>query len=237
VRTGIVPAAVAPDVVATFTGGFKRSHGAFRYGELALRNHGSHYGFVESGVIFSKLQPGLATVFTTTDGRVTMKTWDRSDDELLSRIVHARQNGVPVLERSPDGGTGVPGSLVGHFGSGNWSGSASGSYRTLRAGLCSIETPERHFLVYGYFSGATPSAMARVFQGYGCAYGMLTDMNALEHTYMATYRREGQAIAVSHLIRGMDVLDQEKDGRTLPRFLAFSDNRDFFYLRRREEAR
>ena len=45
-----------------FTGGFKREHGAFRYGDLAQKNHGSHYGFVENGVVFSKLQPGLATI-------------------------------------------------------------------------------------------------------------------------------------------------------------------------------
>ena len=47
--------------VAAFVGGFKRSHGAFRYGPLALVNHGSHYGFMQQGVVFSKLQPGLAT--------------------------------------------------------------------------------------------------------------------------------------------------------------------------------
>ena len=28
----------------------------------------SHYGFIENGVVFSKLQPGLATVFMLEDG-------------------------------------------------------------------------------------------------------------------------------------------------------------------------
>ena len=70
--------------VATFTGGFKREHGAFRYGDLASRNHGSHYGFIEDGVVFSKLQPGLATLFVIDDGTVDMKTWAADDDRLLA---------------------------------------------------------------------------------------------------------------------------------------------------------
>ena len=48
--------------VATFAGGFKREHGAFRYGPLAQQNHGSHYGFIAGGQVFSKLQPQLATL-------------------------------------------------------------------------------------------------------------------------------------------------------------------------------
>jgi hypothetical protein len=44
--------------VATFTGGFKREHGAFKYGDFASRNRGSHYGFLEEGVVFSRPQPG-----------------------------------------------------------------------------------------------------------------------------------------------------------------------------------
>jgi len=58
---GMVSPALASRTVATFAAGFKREHGAFRYGPFAERNHGSHYGFVEEGVIFSALQPGLAT--------------------------------------------------------------------------------------------------------------------------------------------------------------------------------
>ena len=32
-------------------------------GDLATRNYGSHYGFIEQGVVYSKLQPGLSTIF------------------------------------------------------------------------------------------------------------------------------------------------------------------------------
>lgn len=238
IRTGIVPATLTPRIAATFTGGFKRSHGAFKYGDLSQRNHGSHYGFVENGVVYSKLQPGLATLLVTTDGDLQMKTWEPADDALSPRIVSARQNGVPILEHDTDpDAPGVPGALVARYGPGNWSGSQDGRYRTLRAGACRIAAGERGFLVYGYFSGATPSAMARVFEAYGCSYAMLLDMNALEHTYLATYRAEGDSVAVAHLIDGMAVLDQEENGSSRPRFLAFSDNRDFFYVVRRDGGR
>jgi hypothetical protein len=34
----------------------------------------------------------------------------------------------------------------------------------------------------------------------------------------------------------MSVLDKTVDGQLLPRFLGFADNRDFFYLLRREPS-
>lgn len=236
VSTGMVPFYELPRAAAAFTAGFKRSHGAFRYGDLALRNSGSHYGMIESGAVFSKLQPGLSTLYVLDDGSVDLKTWQASDDELSMRIVHARQNGVPIIERGEEPGMSVPGPDLMRFGAGNWSGSQDGRYRTLRAGACLLEGPERRFLVYGYFTSATPSAMARVFQAYGCTYAMLLDMNALEHTYLATYTRQQGSLSVSHLIDEMRVLDREEDGAVLPRFLAFADNREFFYLLRRPSA-
>ena len=36
--------------------------------------------------------------------------------------------------------------------------------------------------------------MARIFQAYRCDYAMLLDMNALEHTYLAMYRKVGITI-------------------------------------------
>lgn len=236
ISIGIVPASFAPRVAATFTAGYKRSHGAFKYGDLAERNNGSHYGFVESGTVLSKLQPGLATISVNTDGVVAMGTWTEEADAGLERIVHARQNGVPVIDSDPTTGDGVPGALVSRYGPGNWSGSQDGRYRTLRAGACLLESGGRRYLVYGYFSSATPSAMARVFQAYRCAYAMQLDMNALEHTYLATYRFNNGTLAVSNLIDGMSVLDKVEGEVQKPRFVAFSDNRDFFYLLRRVDA-
>jgi len=234
IANGMVSPIDAARTVATFTGGFKRTHGAFKYGALAYRNHGSHYGFIESGVVLSKLQPGLATLLILDDGTVEMKTWTEQDNSNLERIIGARQNGVPVVEFDPAAQKPVPGRLVGQWAQGNWSGSANRKLRTLRAGAGLQESNGRTFLIYGYFSTATPSAMARVFQAYHCRYAMHLDMNALEHTYLAVYRREGDRLEVEHLIQEMSVLDKSDKERYVPRFLAYPDNRDFFYVMRRE---
>ena len=235
VSTGLVNPRDANATVATFTAGFKRIHGAFKYGELASRNGGSHYGFIEEGVVFSKLQPGLATLYVLEDGTVDMKTWADADERLLPHIRYARQNGVPIISgldvptQVP-----VPGALVSRWGEGNWSGSADRKLRTLRAGAGLQDTPGGRFLVYAFFWSATPSAMARVFQAYGCRYAMLLDMNALEHTYLAVYRRERGGVHAEHLIQEMQSIDASVDGRSCLRFLECADNRDFFYLIRKE---
>jgi hypothetical protein len=228
VSTGLISPENGRRTVATFTGGFKRTHGAFRYGDLALGNHGSHYGFIENGVVFSKLQPGLATIFMPNDGSIEMKTWMESDNPLLIGIRFARQNGVPLIE------TGAPGQLVARWGPGNWSGSEDEKLRTIRAGVGIQIGQGKRFLIYAVFSDATPSAMSRVFQAYQCNYAMLTDMNALEHTYLAVYRRSGSEMSVEHLLSGMSVLDKSESGEVVPRFLGYPDNRDFFYVMRRD---
>jgi hypothetical protein len=227
VATGLIAPPDASKTVATFTGGYKRWHGAFKYGDLATRNHGSHYGFVEKGVVLSKLQPGLATVFVLAGGSIGMKTWTEADNGLLPRVEYARQNGVPLID------SGKPGALVNRWGPGNWSGSEDAHLRTLRAGLALQKNRGRRFLIYAVFSDATPSAMARIFQAYHCDYAMLLDMNALEHTYMALYRRSGSRLFVAHLLKGMGGVDKSSSGKVIPRFLGYADNRDFFYVMRR----
>lgn len=234
-RPGMVSPALQSRIVATFTGGFKREHGAFRYGTLAGVNDASHYGFVEQGVVFSRLNPGLSTLYVLNDGTVGMKTWTRDDDRLLGRIRHARQNGVAIIEQDPAGIGTVFGALVDAWGPGNWSGSADEKLRSLRAGACLLEQAGRRSLVYAVFSAATPRAMARVFQAYGCTYAMHLDMNALEHTYMALYRRSGPHMDVEHLLAGMATLDKSEGAAWVPRFLSFPDDRDFFYLTARKD--
>jgi hypothetical protein len=234
VSTGLINPMDEGKTVATFTGGFKRIHGAFRYGELALKNHGSHYGFVENGVLFSRLQPGLATIYVLNDGRMEVRTWTGGDDPLLPRVKYARQNGVPIIAAFDQvTQMSVPGPLVSRWGEGNWSGSADEKLRTLRAGVALQEFKGRRFLIYAFFWSATPSTMARVFQAYRCCYAMLLDMNALVHTYLALYKRQGSNLYVQHLIRGMSEVDISVKGQYHPRFLGYSDDRDFFYLTRK----
>ncbi|TDE38311.1 hypothetical protein [Antarcticimicrobium sediminis] len=235
VMLGMVNPEIANKAVATFTAGFKRQHGAFKYGDMAGFNYGHHYGFVEKGVVLSKLWPGLSTLFELTDGSVHMNTWTAADDALLPQIRFARQNGVPILETDPETGMGIPGDRVTKWGPGNWSGSAKAELRTLRAGACMARAQGTRYLIYGYFSTATPSAMARTFQAYGCDYAMLLDMNALEHTYLAVYARQGGQVHVEHLVPGMALIEKKmRDGTILPRFIGFADNRDLFYLTRKE---
>ena len=236
VVNGMVNPPTVELAAATFAGGFKREHGAFRSGALALQNHGSHYGFVEQGVIFSKLQPGLATLIVDDTGAVRMKTWAAADDSGLSHVKYARQNGVPLIEYDEKTASSLPGPLVNSWGPGNWSGSSEEHLRTLRAGACLLGSATRRFLLYGYFSTATPSAMARVFQAYGCQYAMHLDMNALEHTYFAVYSHKNGRIAVQHLIEGMAEVDRKGGEELAPRFLSFPDDRDFFYLTRKRTA-
>ena len=236
VRNGMLHPVKAERTVATFTGGFKLSHSAFKYGILANSNRGSHYGFIENGTILSTLKPGLATVFVEKNGEIKMKTWSEKDQQQSAQIVYARQNGVPLVEWNSTSQKPVPGQLVGLWGKGNWSGSVNKKLRTLRAGLALQQHQGKQFLIYAYFSTATPSAMARVFQAYQCRYAMHLDANALEHTYLALYHKNSRHLAVQHLIKGMEVLDKTKKGTYIPRFLGYADNRDFFYLMRRERS-
>jgi hypothetical protein len=221
VSTGLVNPENVQKTAATFAGGFKRTHGAFKYGDLALRNHSSHYGVIENGVVFSKLQPDLATIFVLEDGSVGMMTWTAQANKLLPRTRHARQNGVPLIEFDEATQSAAPGRLVGRWGPGNWSGSEDKKLRTIRSGVALQKNRDKRFLIYAVFSDATPSAMARVFQAYQCDYAMLLDMNALEHTYMAVYRRSGQLMFVDHLVKGMNALEKSAAGEVIPRFLGY----------------
>jgi hypothetical protein len=209
-------------------------HAAFKSGDLAMKNHGSHYGFVVDGVVFSKLQPGLATIFVLDDGSVQMKTWDLQDDAVLPKIKHARQNGVPLVEFDDKSQATVPGRLVNKWGPGNWSGSEEMKLRTIRAGAALLSNGKKRFLAYAVFSDATPSAMARVFQAYRCRYAMHLDLNALEHTYLALYRRAGSQLFVDYLLSGMNEVDKMDSGEGVPRFLGYPDNRDFFYVMKKD---
>jgi hypothetical protein len=236
VATGLVSPDDAPRTIATFTGGFKRTHGAFLYGDFSTRNHATHYGFIESGVVLSTLQPGLATLLVTADGRVDMKTWNDADNAGVKQLRHARQNGVPIVEYDEQTHTTVPGRLVNRWGPGNWSGSQDMKLRTIRAGAAIQTNGAQRYLIYAVFSSATPSAMARVFQAYRSRYAMQLDMNALEHTYFAIQRREASGIRLEYLIKGMSQVDRTSGGRIVPRFVEAPDNRDFFYVMRRGEG-
>ena len=234
--TGLIPPYLADRIVGIFTGGFKRDHGAFRWGDLAKKNQGSHYGFMENGVVLSSIVPDLATLIVYKDGRVEMKTWNVQDDLNLASMRHVRQNGVPIIDWSDITRQASPGKWVSNWTLGNWSGSQDKKFRTLRAGVCQAESKGRQFLIYGYFSSMTPSGMARIFQSYGCSYAMHLDMNALEHTYMSLYaQNKSRDQTPQHLVKGMKVLDERFKGN-VPRYIGYPDNRDFFFFVEKKPA-
>lgn len=229
VMVGMLSPSHTDRVAATFTAGFKRQHGAWRFGDYSQFNWGHHYGFMSHGVILSRLWPNLMTMYMLDDGTVGMRSWQDGDEALLPNLMFARQNGVAIIE------DGVPGPRVASWGGGNWSGSAEANLRTVRGGACMRTVGDTQFLIYAYFSTATPSAMARTFQAYECDSAMILDMNSQEHTYMALYLHNDDALETQHLAQGMAAVDLEtRSGERIPRFVSGADNRDFFYLLRRE---
>jgi hypothetical protein len=63
---------------------------------------------------------------------------------------------------------------------------------------------------------------------------MHLDMNALEHTYLAIYTHDQGRLLLQHLIEGMSQVDRKGGGQSAPRFLSYPDDRDFFYVVKRE---
>jgi len=227
-RVGMPPPDQLNRLVATFAGGFKREHGAFKGPGLGRSNNGSHYGFVENGVILSRPRPGLISLVGYAGGATDLKVWRAEDDQSLDRIRFVRQNGAPLIEG------GVPHPYVRDWLLGNWSGSAQGQLRALRSGLCLQGEGTNRFLIYAYFTTATPSAMARVFQAYQCQIAMHLDMNAPELTYAAVYGPSdvGVGVRAEHLNRAMAGSDPNARQGQL-KFATVSDNRDFFSVLRR----
>ena len=230
---GHTPPYLWSKIIGTFSGGFQKRHGAFRYGELSMTNKAHHYGFMENGVMLTSPTEGLASVIMYRDGNLELKRWTAQDNEKLPLIRHIRQNGVPLVHRD-EGGQGIPGKWVRHWSAGNWSGSAKKQLRTPRGAACLIETPEDNFLVYAYFSGATPSAMARVFQAYGCNAAIHLDMNSPGQAYASLFTPQdgGGSIDIELLTAKMyQYMGGKKDS---PRFFIKPDYKDFFYIMKRE---
>jgi len=228
---GHVPPSLWPKTMGTFSGGFQKRHSAFRYGELSESDKAHHYGFMENGVILVSPSEGLATIIIYGDGSIDLKTWAKEDNQKLHLTKHFRQNGVPLIDRD-EKGQGIPGRHVKSWGNGNWSGSADRELRTVRGAACIIETPQDKYLVYAYFSGATPSAMARVFQAYGCNYAIHLDMNSPGQAYASLFTKYGSdsTFKIENLVTSMN----GGDSSGTPRYLIKPDYKDFFYIMKKD---
>jgi hypothetical protein len=231
------------DLVAHFTAGFLREHGAFRWGNLVEKNHGSHYGMIENGVVLSRLMPGLATFIVYKDGHTEMKTWDEEafdpsspeSYEAYAHIQFARQNGVPLVETL--NGQSVPGELVHSASHGNWSGNANAELRSMRSALCLQESQQGRFLIYAHFSSTVPSVMARTLMGYHCQYAIHLDMNSYNYTYAVVYGQtsSGEDFTPGYLVTGSWGMEDDSTGGT-PRYLQNNVSRDRIRMIRRPRA-
>jgi hypothetical protein len=237
VPVGAVSPVDLPLVVATFSGGFQRRHGAFRKGFRAKSHKGHHYGFVEDGVVLSTPMPHLASIVVDRLGTVGVRTWDESDDARMAELRYVRQNGVPIIEQGGPDSVGVPGPLVRNWVEGNWSGSADTQLMTPRSAACLLEEAGSRLLIFAYFSAHTPSGMARVLQAYRCDYAVHLDMNSPGQAYFALVTKTGDGLdyRVEHLVKRMKAVDAWVNKRRTPRYLLKADYRDLFYVLRKGE--
>jgi hypothetical protein len=228
---GAAPPYFDPWVAASFAGGFKREHGAIAGGPLSKVNNGSHFGFMEQGVTFSRLLPGLATVAIARDGALDLFTWPEDGSGLLAQLAHARQNCISIVEGIDSNGISIPNVFVNDWNAGSWSGDQNGNVVTLRAGLAVQHTKGNRFLLFAYFTSATSNAMARVFQAYQCRYGMLLDMNTPSFCYAVLYKHgaDGAVTDAEYLHKDM-ASGNGSDGSL--KFIRKNDTRDFFYVLR-----
>lgn len=239
-----VPAAAVspadlPHTIGTFSGGFQRRHGAFKWGERAKTADAHHYGFIEDGIVLSSLMPSLATVIGYNDGDVVLKTWTEADNRYLHQIRFARQNGVPLMINGGPDTVGEPGMLVGNWGHGNWSGSAKAELKTPRSAACLVEQGRKRWLIYAYFFTHTPSGMARILQAYACDYSVHLDMNSPGHAYFGLFTRKQPALdtlefSIEHLMTQMRAWDPSVNKKRTPRYLLKPEYKDFFYIMRRQ---
>lgn len=222
---GSIPPYHMQKAVSVFIGGYKMKHGTFKYGP----HQGKRYGYIENGVALSPLQADLATLYITNDDKIQISSWPAAkekQDALRKTIVSARQNGVLIIDK------GQPTPYVNKWGHGNWSGDANGNLRTLRSAVCLQQFAGKQYLVFAAFTGATPSAMARVLQSYKCQTAMQLDMNAYMYLHNAIFKMnaDNKNLTVQYLHKEMEY----PKGTKHPRFLLDNNNRDFFFVMKKE---
>lgn len=232
VPIGTIPPRDLEKAVGVFIGGFKAEHGRLRFGP----HKGKEYGYVQGGVALKPLAPGLATIWSTSNGDVQIGPWpeeSQTQADLRQKIVSARQNGVMLIDN------GKPGMFVSNWGYGNWSGDAKGSLLTLRSAVCIQEVPQaqgpaKRYLLFAAFTGATPAGMVQILTAYGCQSAMQLDMNAYLylHNALIQWQPDGR-LAYEYLHQSMEY----PKGAKLKRFIHDNNYRDFFYVGVRNDLR
>lgn len=226
VAIGKIPPYRKMDAVGVFIGGFKSRHGYFKRGP----HSGKTYGYIEGGVEINPMSEGLATLLVSKSGEVDIIKWPLTSWQragLRKSLVAARQNGVPLIHDYK------PGRYVGHWGNGNWSGSSSGNLKTLRSAVCISQRGEsKRFLIFSGFTYATPSTIAKALMAYNCKVAMHLDMNAYMYIHNALFKKTPKGLTVEYLHKDMEY----PKGIKKHRFILDNNNRDFFYVYRRNSG-
>ena len=117
---GVVNPVYLSRLVGAFCGGFQREHGV----QLGGPHAGQYNGFIEEGVVMSRMNRGLATIVVTKSGDVDVREWSAEDDANVANVRYARQNGLPLVSFDPAKNRYQPGLYVKESMSGyaNWSG-------------------------------------------------------------------------------------------------------------------
>lgn len=200
-------------------------------------NHGSHYGFIENGVVFSRLQPGLATLFVRDDGKVEMTTWQEKDNALLPRVGHREQTACRSIEMDIASATAVPGRLVANWGAGDWSGSQDRKLRTMRSGVALRRFGRKAVsLLRGLLVGDPVGDGARVPGLPLPVHDAARHERARAHVPRVLPGRRPVGV-VEYLMKGMREVDTtvSTSTKSVVRFIGYPDNRDFFYVTPRDE--
>lgn len=224
VPIGSVPPEMLKRSVSVFVGGYKARHSTFYSGP----HRGKTFGLVEEGFKWSKLEEGLATIYTLNDDSVHIGKWPSADNSagkhIHKSVLSARQNGVVLIDN------GVPGDLVNKRRFGNWSGDARGNLATLRSGVCIQSKNSKKFLIFFAMTSATPSSSARLMQSYHCDHGMQLDMNAYMYLHNVLFDiGEDGKVAAEYLHQEMEY----PKGIKRHRYILDNNERDFFYIFRK----
>lgn len=223
VPIGSIPPYEIEQSVGVFIGGFKTRHNTINYGP----NKGKTYGFIEKGVELASMSGGLATAYLKIDGRFEVDKWPEeknSQEKLKREVIAARQNGVLLIDNYQVG------KYVNNWGQGNWSGSAEGSLKTMRSGICIQEKEQKRFLLFMAFISASPSTMAQTMRAFSCKFAMHLDMNAYMYMHNAIYSYQPEkGYQVEYLNQHMKYPSNIKRHR----YIMDNNSRDFFYIKRR----
>ena len=228
VQNGMVSPDHQSHLLSTFNAGYLRPDACMRKGPL----EGKHWGFVQNGVVFSKLQPGLATLVTYKDGKTDILEWPENAAALATKVKDARQNATPVISgRDPKTGLGIPGNTVGgkDFISRNWTNDVDD--KRMRSGACMLQSGTDEHLVFAYLPSGTVKDLAEVFGSYGCRSGMQLDENIERSgdvsliTHNASGEMENKECLHKHCLK--DRIEKEITGVTK------GSRRDFFYIEER----